>query len=141
MFRSVLSVFLGFVLMAIIAISYSTIVFSMFPEVYPLPEDLAAGIEPQYSFAATFLLLCLDLLTALGCGYFTAAIARRKEKQHANALAILLLIMGGLTLITTFGMEPIWYALLRLVGAPVCVAMGGIIRYKQRHPSTEEASA
>jgi hypothetical protein len=140
MFKSVLCVFLGFVLMIILASVYAGVIFNVFPESYLTPEEIVSGVEPNVSLGVNLLMLLCDVVTAALAGYFTAAIAIHKPFEHALALAILIFVMGGLTLLTTFDMEPVWYAVSRLFGAPAAVAFGGFIRFKQSCPKTEVES-
>ena len=131
MFRSILCVFLGFVLMMIIASVYAAVLFNVFPDSYLTPEEMLAGASPKESVGVNLLMLFCDVVTAAFAGYFTAAIAIHKPFEHARALAILIFVMGGLTLLITFGLEPVWDAVSRLFGAPAGVALGGLIRQKQ----------
>ena len=128
MFRSVLSVFLGFVLMMILTMTFFAVLFSIFPDSFPSLEEAEAGAPGTMSFGINCVVLVLDLLSAAFAGYFTAAVAGRKPLEHAGALALLVGTMGLVTLFTMFGDEPIWYQLSRLFGAPVAVAAGGYFR-------------
>lgn len=133
MFRSGLSVFLGMVLMMILVMTYQMVLYFTMPDAFPDPEADGAA---TMSLSFTALLLVLDFATALFAGYFTAAIAGRKEVKHAAALAIVVLALGLLTLVTRFGEEPVVYAVIRTLGVPCLICVGGGIRARQSRPAS-----
>lgn len=132
MFRSILAVALGFILMMILAMTYGRFMFSLYPEAQPvLAEDgtLSAG---TMSLVFIFVLLALDFANAAFGGYFTAATAGRNERKHANALAILVLILGLLNLVSFLEVVPVAYAVARTFCAPIGVWVGGLLWGSQK---------
>lgn len=131
MFRSILSVFLGFVLMVILAMTAMGILFTLFPYTPPGPDEIELAEEVLPPVMAILLLMPIELIIAAFGGYFTAAVAGHKEREHAVALATVVFVMGLVSLVSAFGQEPIWYSLTRLVGTPIFVLLGGALRHRQ----------
>jgi hypothetical protein len=129
MFRSILSVVLGFILMSILTIVNFVILFSVFSDLVPAENNTTPIELPLNALVFVF---TLDILVALFGGYFTAAIAIVEPLKHARALAILIFVMRGVTLATTFGDEPLPYAISRFIGAPLAVYFGGWFRARQK---------
>lgn len=71
------------------------------------------------------------LAAALAGGYVTAAIAPLNPLIHALALALIVLLLGGMSAIQARGESPIWFALLMVALAPCAVIAGGLLRLKQ----------
>lgn len=140
MFRSILCVFIGFVLMMILAMIYPFVIFNTFPDSFPTTEEMVAGTPVKISIGVNVLILLFDILTATFAGFFTAAIAVYNPIEHARTLATIILIMGALTLALTFGQEPVWYAICRLFGAPAGVYLGGVLRTKLPNYTKVETS-
>ena len=70
MFRSVLSVFLGFVLMMMLVMTYQMGLW-MTTDIFPTPEQIESGDIPTTPIAINCVLLIIDLLIGLFGGYFT----------------------------------------------------------------------
>ncbi len=75
--------------------------------------------------------LASTLVAALVGGYVTAATAALNPLIHALALALIVLLLGGMSAIQARGQSPIWFALLMVALAPCAVVLGGLLRLKQ----------
>ena len=140
MFRSVLSVFLGFVLMMMLVMTYQMGLWMM-TDIFPTPEQIESGDIPTMPIAINMVLLVIDLLIGLFGGYFTVAIAGESRINHAKALAIVVILMSLASLSQSLAMESTWYVTLRFLVVPIFVVIGGRLRCKQSStPKPESAS-
>ena len=141
MFRSVLSVFLGFVLMMILVMTYQMMMSMFAPEALPTAAQLESGTIPSIPVGINLIMLLCDVLIAVFGGYFTVAIAGKSRVGHAKALAAVIVLMSAMTLPMSLGVEATWYVALRFVGVPVCVSLGGRFRCTQYPPLTNTGQA
>ena len=140
MFRSILSVFLGFVLMMMLVMTYQMGLW-MTTDIFPTPEQIESGDIPTMPIAINMVLLVIDLLIGLFGGYFTVAIAGESRINHAKALAIVVILMSLASLSQSLAVESTWYVTLRFLVVPMCVVLGGRLRCKQSStPNPESAS-
>ena len=145
MYRSVLTVVMGFLVMALITFAYLSLSVILFPDQFPTPyaihDEYYVVVTPTTAMQVATLVL--DFATAVFGGYFTAAIAPTKPRKHALALAILIGVMGLMNTISTFGSEPVVYAWVRTIVAPFLVYAGGILRERIPGPvrAVEKAMA
>lgn len=135
MFRSVLSVVMGFLVMALVTFAYIALLFMAFPDSFSDADESGAAGLPTVGMQVA--MLFFDFVTAMFGGYFTAAVAGSSPKKHAAALAILIGVLGLTNTIATFGTEPVAYAWVRTIGAPFLVYAGGMVR--SRFPDAAEA--
>lgn len=143
MFRSVLSVFLGFVLMMILVNSYLLILSMLSPDAFPTTEQMESGDIPLMPLGINLIMLLCDNIIAVFGGYFTVAIAGKSRVGHAKALALLIVIMGTLSLSQSLAIQAFWYVALRFINVPICVYLGGRYRCNQFLPpdSTPEPAS
>lgn len=134
MFRSVLSVVLGFLVMALTTFAYIALLVVAFPDSFSVADE--SGVAPPPSLAIQLVTLFLDFATAVFGGFFTAAIAGTNPRKHALALAILIGTLGLINTISAFGSEPVVYAWVRTILAPFLVYGGGVLREKFTKPAT-----
>jgi uncharacterized membrane protein len=74
--------------------------------------------------------LCWSFLAAMAGGYVTAWIASANPLDTSLALAIVILVLGGIGTLQSREKYPVWYLILLLIVTPVGVAAGGLIRMK-----------
>jgi hypothetical protein len=74
--------------------------------------------------------LCWSFFAATAGGYVTAWIASANPLDTALALAIVILVLGGIATLQSRERYPIWYLVLLLVITPIGVVAGGLIRMK-----------
>lgn len=140
MFRSVLSVLLGLLLMGILPGVYVVGLAYLFPGEFLSPEAEEALNDAYYVIAEPTpimqgVILVCDFATAVFGGYFTAAIAIVNPKKHAAALAMLIGVLGVVSLVSMYGNEPLPYAAARTLGAPLLVYAGGVLRTRFPRPA------
>jgi hypothetical protein len=74
--------------------------------------------------------LCWSFLAAVAGGYVTAWIASANPLDTALALAIVMLVLGGIGTLQSRQKYPLWYLILLLIVTPLGVVAGGLIRMK-----------
>jgi len=114
--RSILAVILGYLVVAI-----ATMV--TFAIAFPNPDSAQL---PSISLML-FLLGAGVLYTIIG-GYVTAFIARKAEIKHTLALGSLMVILGIISMIATFGKEPLWFQLVLIITPIPSALAGGYLR-------------
>ena len=123
MFRSVLSVFLGAVLMMMLTMTFLMGMIMFLPNLF---------LNIDVDILASDLILSFgDVLIAIFCGYFTVAIAGKPRIVHAKALVGLVLLMSLVNLPNILAYKAHWYIGFRFCAVPVCVYLGGWLRCKQ----------
>ncbi len=140
MFRSGMSVFLGFVLMAILVMSYQMVLWMTMPDIFPTPEQIESGDIPLMPIGINVLMIVVDTLIGAFGGYFSVAIAGGSRIGHALSLAVLVIAMSLLSLSQSLALETVWYLWLRFLLVPICVVGGGVLRCTQQ-PSTGATEA
>jgi hypothetical protein len=137
MFRSGLSVFLGFVLMAILVKSYQMVLWMTMPDIFPTPEQIESGDILLMPIGINVLMIVVDTLIGAFVGYFAIAIAGGSRIGHALSLAVLVIAMSLLSLSQSLALETVGYVWFRFLLVPICVVAGGLVRCKQQPPSGE----
>lgn len=118
MVRSILSIITGYVVF-LISVVILWLAFGYGPKDIPPTNFLVFSIFCEAFFSA-------------GCGYLTAAIARRRALLHAGILAAVFVIVGLGSLIFQTHHYPFWITLsIVFVNAP-CALLGGYIRHQRR---------
>lgn len=73
---------------------------------------------------------CGFMFAGLG-GYVAATLARRNPTAHAAALAVLMLVLGFLTMGSSSGTQPAWYPPVITLGGAGFAVLGGYLRSVQ----------
>jgi hypothetical protein len=135
MFRSVLSVLAGIVVLTAtsfaIEAAVNPLLLRAFPQALPGPEALISN-----PWVKTLMFAYGFLCVAAG-GYVTALVARRRPIRHAAALGI---VQAGLTILAMFSPEGNHATLLQWVTIAVLsipAALAGGILYKRRQRDEE----
>jgi len=125
MVRSVLAVIAGFLVTTMIVMIATVITAQlMFGE---MTEDMLATFTPTPTYLVINILY--GVLAAMIGGYYTAWVARRLPVRHGMALALLILIMGVVTIfVEQQGNQPVWYSYVM----PVLGAMGAVMGSRLR---------
>jgi hypothetical protein len=71
-----------------------------------------------------------SLAAAILGGYATAWIAPNNILTYTLVLAVIVLLLSGLSALQQRGMQPIWYQLLLMAIAPAGIFLGGLLRLK-----------
>ena len=95
-----------------------------------LPQHGSAGSRSSSTGGMAWN-LASTLIAAIAGGYVTATVASLNPLIHALALALIVLLLGGMSALQTRGESPIWFALLLVALAPCAVILGGLLRLKQ----------
>jgi peptidoglycan/LPS O-acetylase OafA/YrhL len=124
MLRSILSIVLGYVAMAV-ATMVATVLLCL---AFGIPLNLSGSMLKVPAGFNIALLGASALCAALG-GFIAASVARRSRRLHAIVLAAIVLVLGvAYAMFKKNGPEPEWYlAALPVVGA-VAVAGGGVLK-------------
>jgi hypothetical protein len=117
MWRSILAVVVGYLVMAVAVMVLFAIAFRA-PDQKPTVGFMVFAVG--YGFVA-----------AIAGGYVTAAIARRAPLAHAAALAVVSAAMGLVSLITSGGREPVWFLGANVVAMIAGVLLGGAMRARR----------
>jgi len=115
-----LALFAGFATMALLVGIATAVLMKTAPEWVGTKGHPRLGyvlFNLLYSFAA-----------AVMGGYVTIWLARDNPLIHMEALALIVLLLGGLSALQQRGQQPIWYQLLLIVITPVGVLIGGLLR-------------
>jgi hypothetical protein len=78
--------------------------------------------------------LFYSLVAAISGGYITAWIAHDSSLRYAFALALVVLLLGGLSALQARGRQPIWYQLMLLAIMPIGEVLGGLLRMRLSGP-------
>lgn len=124
MIRSILAVFVGYLVIALPIIALFAI---WFREPGTKPTEGFMLFSLGYSF----------LFAAVG-GYVTSLIAKRSEMKHATALAAFSALMGIVSMIISAGQEPLWYQIANIVVLVAGVPLGGYVRNRQAMKAKEQ---
>jgi hypothetical protein len=71
-----------------------------------------------------------SLMAAILGGYVTAMIAHDNILRYAFALALIVLVLGGLSALQERGRQPVWYQLTLLAIMPIGAILGGLLRMR-----------
>jgi hypothetical protein len=74
--------------------------------------------------------LIYSLAAAILGGYVTARIAHNNILTYTLVLAVIVLLLSGLSALQQRGKQPIWYQLLLMAIAPAGIFLGGLLRLK-----------
>ena len=74
--------------------------------------------------------LVYSLTAAILDGYVTAWIAHNNILTYTLVLAVIVLLLSGLSALQQRGKQPIWYQLLLMAIAPAGIFWGGLLRLK-----------
>lgn len=77
-----------------------------------------------------FVNLGYSFLAAAAGGFVTAWAAIANPLVHVLALAIVVLVLAGLSALQSRGKQPIWYALALVAISPFGVLAGGLVRLR-----------
>ena len=115
-----LAILVGFVIMAGL-ISAVTVA---------LPRMIPAWVELNNSPRMPLMItnLIWSLISAAAGGYVTARMAISNPLDTALALAIVTLVLGAIGTLQSRQSYPLWYKVLLLIGTPIGVVAGGLIR-------------
>jgi hypothetical protein len=91
-----------------------------------VPEWVGEEGSPRPAYVAVNLLY--SFLAAVGGGFVAAVIARQNALDTALALAIVVLVLGGLSAMQAKVRPPLWYQVPLLIVSPLGVIAGGLIR-------------
>ncbi len=117
-----LSLLEGFVVMAALIMMVRMLLQRVAPE-WALPSrELERGyvvVTLSYMFVAS----------VIG-GYVTGWAARSNPVPDALGLAIVVLIVGGISVLQEHDRQPLWFLLVMLIVPPLGVMVGGLVRFK-----------
>ena len=88
------------------------------------------GAKSRLSIGYVFVNLGGAFLAAAAGGYVTAWLARSNALLYVLALAITLLLLGGLSAVQQRGSLPVWYLLLLVAFTPLGALAGGLVRLR-----------
>jgi hypothetical protein len=72
--------------------------------------------------------LAYSFLAAAAGGFVTAWTSAIDPLNHVLVLAVIVLVMGGLSALQIRGKQPVWYAVTLVALAPIGVMAGGWMR-------------
>lgn len=126
LFRSVASIVVGYLLLALTNMLFVTLWFVQPIAEWPLPVILALSVP--YTF-----------LSALAAGYGAARIAARRERTHALVLAGSMGLVIIASLILDVAVEPAWYKGIYLAVMVPSTVFGGHLRARKARGAQEQA--
>ena len=91
-----------------------------------VPEWVGEEGNPRPAYIAVNLIY--SFLSAVGGGFVTAWIANQNALDTALALAIVILVLSGLSALQAKVRPPLWYQVPLLIVSPLGVIAGGLIR-------------
>ncbi len=106
--RSILAVFAGAVLWALLWASTNAGLMAAFPEIIQ-PDEYVGHLGMLLTF------LGVSFIYSVAAGYITALVAKSKAIQHGLALGILQLSLGIFIEVSYWELLPVWYHLVFLV--------------------------
>jgi hypothetical protein len=115
--RSVLAVVGGFVAMAVIVMVSGVVATKAMKVEMGRPTPSYMTVNLLYSFGA-----------AVAGGYIAALIAGRAPLAHGIALAVLLLVMSGVSAVQSKGWQPGWYLVTLAVVCPLFCVLGAWLK-------------
>ncbi len=120
--RAFLALFCGFAAMAAM-VTIATIVLTKF-----VPEWTGQQGKPTRGYI--FVNLGYSLAAAMLGGYVTTWLAQNNPLIHTLALAIIVLLLSGLSALQQRGQQPVWYQLALMILSPAGILAGGLLRLK-----------
>ena len=88
------------------------------------------GAQGSPSIRYVLVNLGYSLVAAISGGYVTAWIADDSSLRYAFGLALIMLLLGGLSALQERGKQPIWYQLLLMAIMPIGVFAGSLLRMR-----------
>jgi hypothetical protein len=89
-----------------------------------------AALRKRPTTAYVFVNVCAAFVSGVAGGYISAWIADEQLLGGVVALAIVALVMGGISTLEQRGKQPLWYQLLLAVIPSLGVVAGGLLRMK-----------
>jgi len=130
--RSILAVMMSLITIFVLTLLVQFVLVTFNPDLQLTSEEMKAGEYPEVSTSLTFVVLLFDLIIAVFAGFLSAFIPMDKPFKHTVILAVMVFSLGLITMVGTWGLEPIWYALIRTFFAPLFVLGGGQFWTKKR---------
>lgn len=134
MMRSILAVVAGSVVWMVTALGTDVLIHRLAPGWF----DAQGRVD---AVGVLLLMMCYALGFSILGGYVTAAIARRKEVQHALALGLLQLAMGVVATVNFWHTAPAWYHLMFLALLVPANVFGGYLRVARGGRAPERSAA
>jgi peptidoglycan/LPS O-acetylase OafA/YrhL len=127
MIRSVLAVIGGYV---VVAVAVMALFAAWFRDEAQTPTSGFMALSLAYGF----------VFTIVG-GYAAAWIAGRAELAHGAALAVLMAVLGVVSLTLSFGQQPLWYQVALILSPLPAAPLGGWLRSTVKPTRTGETPA
>lgn len=121
-FRAFLALLAGFLTMALPTGIITTLLMKR------VPQWVESKGRPRPAYLVTNLIYSLVFATA--GGFVTGIIGHENPLHYALILAIVVLLLSGMSAVYQRGQQPVSYQILMLVLAPACILLGGWLRYK-----------
>lgn len=129
MFRSILSVFAGLVVMTAAAFAIEFAVDAFLLHSYPINFPSEAALAR--SNGVMLLTLAYSLLCMILGGYITSWLAPRSPVSHAIALAALQEILTVIAILEKLAPAPRWAWIANLLLVPIAIILGGYWRSRR----------
>jgi len=118
--RSVIAVVAGLAVVTLGIAGKFALLARLAPAIVPAP-----GEDQFPSGFWMIVLLISDLAVLILGGYATASIAGRAELTHATLLGVAVSVLGLASLLTPWGLDPMWYQVVLLALAVPAAVVGG----------------
>jgi hypothetical protein len=92
------------------------------------PDWVGQQRQPRTGYVIVNLIY--SLAAAILGGYVTAYIASNNILTYTLVLAVIVLLLSGLSALQQRDKQPIWYQLLLMAVAPAGIFLGGLLRLK-----------
>lgn len=120
--RAFLALLAGFVTMAAIVGVITAMLVKL------APQWVGQKGHPRTGYIVVNLIY--SLAAAILGGYVAAYVASNNILTYTLVLAVIVLLLSGLSALQQRGMQPIWYQLLLMAIAPIGILLGGLLRLK-----------
>ena len=120
--QAFLALLAGFAIMALIVIVITALLTRLAPQ--------WAGQQAHPQPAYVFVNLGYSLIAAAVGGYVTAWAGADNPLRNVLGLAVVLLVLGGISALQSRGRQPLWYQATLIVVTPVGVVAGGVLRLR-----------
>ncbi len=124
MWRSILSIFVGFVIIAVIGLGGDAILKQIKPQSFTVEGAVS---DPSL----LMLILAYTVLAIVLAGYATASLAPKTKLGHALVLGIIQLVLSIAATVNYFYTAPAWWHALSLAAIIPAVWIGGKLRVRQ----------
>jgi hypothetical protein len=118
--RAFLALLAGFATMAVLVGVVTAVLVKRFP------KWVGAQGHPRPTYVLVN--LAWSFLASMAGGCVTAWVSSNDPLRQTLVLAIIVLLLSGLSALQLRGRQPIWYQLLLIVLSPLGVLAGGLIR-------------